>query len=63
MDGYSLLISKTRGNPDYLREPDGAVSRFPSFAAAQRQRELCETNKGKNVLAIVVVRYPAVKAS
>ena len=64
MTAFALFVSYKSGNPDYLREKlDNAISRFPTRAAAERQREKM-TKPGtlwRGVESVTVVAYPKEK--
>jgi hypothetical protein len=55
---YAIKVVQKNGDEVYLRESNGAITGFPSYAAAMRQAEFMRIGMEGDVQSINVVKYP-----
>ena len=55
---YAIKVVQKNDDENYLREANGAISGFPSYAAAMRQHEFMSIGMKGDVQSINVVKYP-----
>jgi len=55
---YAIKVVQKNGDESYLRETNGQITRFPSYAAAMKQREFMMVGMKNEVQSINVVKYP-----
>jgi hypothetical protein len=60
---YAIKVVQKNGDECYLRETSGAITGFPSYAAAMRQHEFMSIGMKGDVQSINVVKYPKVRRS
>jgi hypothetical protein len=55
---YAIKVVQKNGDEIYLREGNGVISAFPSYAAAMRQHDFMSIGMKNDVQSINVVKYP-----
>ena len=55
---YAIKVVQKNGDEAFLREGGGAITAFPSYAAAMRQHKFMCIGMKNDVQSINVVKYP-----